>query len=226
MLEKFFMRCSHISDGDSLFRQSVHPVSFKNKGKVFEWAKCFMLYDQPDGSFLASLSWEMYLPTTEEVHDYGCRLAFRRNEKKRIAGKLTDNNRSVYCGAYQLKAKTIRELATPVEELNEVLSAEVVHSVEEGEIAHANLTIVLKPGGVPDIEDTKTAILDRLWSSCSGPMKHICDCDKNIPEHPSSSLAIPPAGAYSDNRSSLSRLWCIIRFQICSWLWRRRNKLA
>jgi hypothetical protein len=211
------MSCRHIADGDSLFRQSIHPLSFK--GKAFAWAKCLMFYDEPEGSLLASLSWERYLPTTEAVHGYGCRLAFRMNEKKRMAGKLTNKSRNVYCGAYQLKGKAIRALAT-VEGLNEVLSADVIHHIEEGEIAHADLRIALKPGEVPDIEGTKTAILDRLWNTCSGPMKHICDCDKDILEHPSSSLAIPPAGAYSDTRSPLLRLWSIIRFHTCSWLWR------
>jgi hypothetical protein len=218
------MSCRDIADGDSLFRQSVHPVSFRG-GKAFAWAKCLMLYDEPDASLLASLTWDRYVPTTEAVHGYGCRLAFRMNEKKRIAGKLTDKNRNVYCGAYQLKGKAIRALAT-VEGLNEVLSADVVHHVQEGEIAHADLIIVLKPGGVADIEGTKTAILDRLWNACSGPMRHICDCDNNILEHPSLDLAIPPAGAYSDTRSSLLRCLCIIRFHICSWLWRRKNRHA
>jgi hypothetical protein len=211
------MSCRRISDGDSLFRQSVHPLAFK--GKRFAWEKCLMLYDEPDGSLLASLTWERYVPTTELVHDYGCRLAFGMNEKKRIAGKLTDKNRNLYCGAYHFKARAIRALST-AEGLNEILSADVLHHVELGEIAHADLRIVLKPGGAPDIEGTKTAILAQLWNMCSGPMKHVCDCDKNISEHPSSSLAIPPAGVYSDTRSSLSRFWSIIRFHICGWLWR------
>jgi hypothetical protein len=60
--------------------------------------------------------------------------------------------------------------------------------------------------------------LDRLWNACSGPLRHICDCDKDIPEHPSSILSIPPGGEYSDTRSYLFRLWCIVRFQICDWL--------
>jgi hypothetical protein len=211
------MSCRHIADGDSLFRQSIHPLSFK--GKAFAWAKCLMFYDEPDGLLLASLTWERYLPTTEAVHGYGCRLALRMNEKKRAAGKLKDGNRNVYCGAYQLKGRAIRALAT-AEGLNEVLSADVVHHVEEGEIAHADLRVVLKPGGAPDIEGTKTAILDRLWNACSGPMKHICDCDRNIPEHPSLRLDVAPAGAYSDTRSLLLRFWCIVRSHICSWLWR------
>jgi hypothetical protein len=215
------MRCGgYIPDGDSLFRQSVYPVSFK--GRAFAWEKCLKLYDQDDGSLLASLTWERYAPTEELIHSYGCRLAFRRNEKKRAGGKLKDKDRQVYCGAYELKGKAIRGLQTK-DGLDEVLSADVVHHVEEGEIAHTDLKIILKLGSVSNIEGTKTAIADRLWNDCSGPLRHICDCDKGMAEHQSSSLITAPAGDYSDTRSSWLRLWCIVRFKICSWLWRNNH---
>src|ERR1700675_5179541 len=211
------MRCGgYIPDGDSLFRQSVYPVSFK--GRAFAREKCLKLYEQDDGSLLASLTWERYAPTEELINSYGCRLAFRRNEKKRAEGKLKDKDRQVYCGAYELKGKAIRALATS-DELDEVLSADVVHHVEEGEIAHTDLRIVLKPGSL-NIDGTKTAIVDRLWSGCSGPLRHTCDCDRGMVEHPSSSLITAPAGDYSDIRPYWLRLWCIVRFQICNWLWR------
>lgn len=210
------MRCGRIPDGDSLFRQSIHPISFK--GRAFAWEKCLKLYEEPDGSVLASLTWERYVPTTELVHDYGCRRAFSINEKKRTHGKLKDKDRHVYCGAYQLKGRAIRALAT-AEALNEILSADVIHHVEEGEIAHADLRIVLKPGAGLDVEGTKTAILDRLWNVCSGPLRHICDYDKDIAVHPSSGLITAPAGPYSDTRSGFLRLWYIVRFRICIWLW-------
>jgi len=213
------MKCGHISDGDSLFRQSIYPVSFKGKGRAFEWRLCLNLKPEDDGSLSASLTWERYAPTTELVHGYGCRLAFRRNEKKRVEGKIKDKDQQVYCGAYQLKGKAIRELEA-TEGLDEILSADVVHHVEAGEIAHANLRIVLKPGGGSDLEGTKTAIVERLWTACSGPLRHICDCDKDMPEHPNSKLITPPAGAYSDDRFYPLKLWHIMRFHICNWLWR------
>src|SRR5256885_5141648 len=138
------MRCgSYISDGDSLFRQAVYPVSFK--GPAFAWGKCLHLNNGNDGSILTSLTWERYVPSQELIHGYGCRLAFRRNEKKRAEGKLKDKNRQLYCGAYQLKGKDIRDLKA-TDELDEILSADVVHHIEEGELAHANLRITLKPG--------------------------------------------------------------------------------
>ncbi len=213
------MACEHIPDGDSLFRQSVYPVSFKSKGRVFAWGRCLNLQPKDDGSLVASLTWERYVPTTKLIHDYGCRLALRRNEKKQAAGEFKDKDQNVYCGAYQMKAKAIRDLGA-TDGLDEILSADVVHRVEEGEIAHANLTVFLKPAFGANVEGTKTAIVDRLWNACSGPLSHTCDCDRNIAEHPSSKLITPPAGAYKDNRSYPLKLWHIIRFHICSWLWR------
>ena len=211
------MRWGHIPDVDSLFRHSVFPLSFK--GGVFAAEKFIKLYDHADGSLLASLAWERYVPTEDLVHGYGCRLASGINKKKQAAGKLTNKNRHVYCGAYQLTGEAIRALAASGG-LDEILSADVVHHIEEGELAHTDLRIVLKPRVGLNIEGTKTMILDRLWNVCFGPLKHICDCDKDIAVHPSSSLIDAPAGAYSDTRSHFVRRLCIIRFQICSWAWR------
>jgi hypothetical protein len=212
------MRCGDIPDGDSLFRQIIHPLSFR--GARFAHDRLLRLYyDQADRSLLASLTWERYVPTTKLIHGYGCRLALGMNEAEQAAGRTKQKNRRIYCGAYELKGKAIRALAAS-EGLHEILSADIVHHVETEEIAHADLRIVLRPGVVSDIEGTKTAILDRLWNACSGPLRHICDCDKDIPEHPSSILSTPPGGEYSDTRSYFFRVWCILRFQVCSWLWR------
>jgi hypothetical protein len=214
------MKCGgHIPDRDSLFRHSIHPLAFR--GVRFAQEKLLKLYDQEDGSLLASLTWGRYVPTTKLIHDSGCRLALHMNEKDRAAGKFKEKNRRIYCGAYELKGVAIRALAAS-EGLNEILSADVIHHVEEGEIAHTDLTITLNAARVANIEGTKTAIVDRLWQNCSGPLRHICDCDKGIAEadHPSSSLTAAPAGDYSDTRSFCLRVWCIVRFQICNWLWR------
>jgi hypothetical protein len=213
------MRCGgYIPDGDSLFRQSVFPLAFK--GPRYAHQKLLKLdYDEGSRSLLGSLTWGRYVPTTEFIHRYGCRLAFHMNEKSRAAGKFKEKDRRVYCGAYELKGKAIRALATS-DELDEVLSADVVHHVEEGEIAHTDLRIVLKPGSA-NIEGTKTAIVVALWGGCSGPLRHKCDCDRGMAEHPSSSLTTAPAGDYSDTRSYWLRLWCIVRFQICNWLWQK-----
>jgi hypothetical protein len=181
------MKCQHIPDGDSSFRECVRPVSFRKR--VFAKELFFNLSDQLDG-FLGSLSWEKYVPTTELVHAHGCSMVFRRNEKKRQEEKFTEKNRQIYCGAYQLKANVIRTLVA-TDGLEEILSADVVHHLELGEIAHTDLKITLKPGS-PNIEGTKTVVLDRLWQGCSGPLKHICGCDKDIAPHPSSDLPMAP----------------------------------
>lgn len=211
------MRWMRIGDRDSLFRQSVFPISFR--GKKFAFDKFIRLEGQQDGTILASLTWERYVPTDGHVHGYGCRLAYRMNEGERARGRFEESRRRVYCGAYHLRGKSVRALAH-TDGLDAVLSADVVHRVENGEIAHTDLRVHLQPGATAHVEATKTMIVDRLWSACSGPLRHICDCDIDLAEHPSTYLATPPGGDYIDTRSSIRRLWCLVRFRVLSWAWR------
>jgi hypothetical protein len=208
-----------IPDGDSLFRHCVHPLAFKKKGLLFSPEKFVKLYDV-EGSILASVAWERYAPTSKEVHEYGCRLAAGINEKASSEAKFRDSDRKIYCGAYQLSASSIRALAV-TEGLDEIASADVVHHIENGEIAHTDLRIVLKNTGGDFVEGTKTAILDRLWHSCYGPLTHICTCDLDMGAHPTTTLLVPPSGSYSDQRSSLCRRWYLVRYRICNWVWKK-----
>jgi hypothetical protein len=208
------MRPRRIPDEDSLFRHSIYPVSFKRD--VFAVGKLWNLVVQSDGSLLGSLVWQRYAPREKHIHRHGCRLALRRNEGKRHEGTFKETNRQVYCGAYRISARSVRSLAS--DQLSGVLSAEVIHHIEDGEIAHSDLRVRLNQ--VPfDTEGTKTAILDRLWNACSGPMKHVCDSDWDISSHPNLHLAVPPLGPYRDSRFLFSRLWSLFRFSICNWMW-------
>jgi len=209
------MRYRCIPNSDGLFRHCIHPTAFRNQGKRFAPHKLIRLKEQ-NGTLLGSLAWERYLPTTKHVHSYGCQLASIRTKK--------NNKRHIYCGAYQLEASAVRALAT-TETLNGISSANVVHHIENGQIAHAELRISLKTGN-NNVESTKTAILDRLWNKCYGPLRYIDDCDQDIIPHPSSDLPTPPAGAYNDTRSCLSRLWSIIRFHLESWYLRTFSQNA
>lgn len=212
------MRYRRIPDNDSLFRHCIHPLPFKNQGRKFASEKVLHLrHDQEKGILLGSLAWERYVPTTKHVHAYGCRVAFYMNEDLRAEGKL-EGDRRIYCGAYRLNASAVRALAT-ADGSNEIASADVVHHIEKGEIAHTDLRVSLKPGDV-NVEGTKTEIVAHLWNAYSGPLTYIADCDRNIEPHPSSYLSMPPRGAYTDTRSCLCRLWSLIRFLIYSWVWR------
>jgi hypothetical protein len=98
-----------------------------------------------------------------------------------------------------------------------VETAEVNHSIEHGEIAHTELRFILKPG-IANIE-AKTAIVDRLWNACSGPLPFICECDRVIADdHPNTNLKCGPAGVYVDRRGG----WSIFRYRIscyiCHWI--------
>jgi hypothetical protein len=207
------MICRHIPDIDSLFRCCIHPHSFKNRKLLVSKKLLNLKYDEKTRTLHGSLTWERYVPTTKYVHAYGCRLASHRNKNS------PSGSQCIYCGAYRLNGSTIRALPT-ADGLNEISSADVVHNIENREIAHADLRISFKPGYLDD-EGTKTAIVDRLWNACCGPLTYIAVCDQHINPHPSLYLSTPPAGQYSDTRSYLYRLWCIIRFQISRWIWRK-----
>ena len=211
---------NRIRDVDGLFRYCLFPTSFSRRR--FVEAKFLKLYDQEDGSLLASVAWERYVPSLKLVHEYGCRISSRINERLRAASKFNSKTRNVYCGAYRLVANRIRALGD-TEGLDEVLSADVVHHPEDGEIAHTDLRIVLETGEY-DREATKTAIVDRLWNECTGPIKHACECDLDVQEHPSIELPVPPRGTYLDQRSLINRFWQIAQFHICQWWLSRKTK--
>lgn len=202
---------SRIPSRNSLFRHCIFPVAFDN-AMEFVNRNFWNLSNQPDGSILGSLVWQRYAPTEQHIHEHGCRMAFRRNEKKREEGRYKEKKRQVYCGAYQVRAKVIRNL--PLDKLLGVQAADVVHHIEGGEIAHTDLRIIPVQGPVAfDLEGTKTAVVDRLWRACTGPIKHICPEDQDLPAHPNTKLPTPPSGEYADKRWRITRFWYRWRFR-------------
>jgi hypothetical protein len=188
------MEDGRLGDDDTVFRHCIYPVSFRGQ-RQFAHEKLIKLYDQPDGSILASVAWGKYMQTADLVHGYGCRLALRRNDKARSDGTFKENKKHVYCGAYALTSADVRVLAV-TEGLEEIFSADLVHHIEDGELAHTDLRITLKPGSGVNIEATKTVILDRLWNACRGPWRHVCPEDGSMSNHCSLSLTDGPRGPY------------------------------
>lgn len=127
--------------------------------------------------------------------------------------------RRVYCGAYQFTTTDVRQLKG-TSGLGEVVSSDVLHKIERNEIAHASIEIQLGADVDKDsVEGTKTAIIDRLWQSSRGPIRHVCDGDIDLNSHPSGLLMEAPGGPYIDNRSPLLYLWCNVRFAVLGfWL--------
>jgi hypothetical protein len=214
------MGLGRIRNGNSLFRHCIYPISFNKKTSSFAYEKMWYLQIQSDGAFHGSLAWERYVPTAEYVHGYGCRLASGINTRKKEAGKFKEKDRHFYCGAYQVRGQAVRALAS-IAGLDEIASTNVVHQVEAGEIAHADLRIFLKPG--IDVEGTKTAIVDRLWNASSGPLRHRCESDLNTLAHHNSDLTEAPAGQYHF-RLWIIRVFWILRFRILNWLWLRSTR--
>lgn len=210
------MKTRVIPSRASVFRHSVHPVSFRG-GKTFDPRNLLNICDLPDGSLETSMAWDRYLPSVKDVHSYGCRLAHQRNQAKQTAGKYNEKYRQIYCGAYETEVLSIRRLVGN-ENLDEIASADVVHQPEDGEIAHVRVIIRVRDDGDLDRENTKTAIIHRIWHAFRGPLIHVCPCDAEIPNHPSSTLATGPAGPYVDRRSRLVQLWSLFRFHCGVWI--------
>jgi hypothetical protein len=192
---------SVVPPGENVWRSAVFPVAFKKKQlspKAF-----FKLYSDETRPFCLEMSLvrERYAPILAMVHGFGCRLAASQNVAQQSKGKLADR---VYCGAYQISARSIEELGrTP--NLPEVKVSQVIHVVEAGEFAHANLRLEVDTQGDEDaIEPIKTLIIDRLWERSRGPAIHVCDCDAGVNPHPSALLQQSPLGPYVDTRSKLA----------------------
>jgi hypothetical protein len=187
-----------LRDDEHIFRSAVFPVAFKKKQLS---TKGFLkLYASEDSPFTLEMSvaWQRFVPSEEMVHHFGCRLAASQNKRRVSAQQKADR---IYCGSYELSARDIRSLVG-MQGLAAVSSAIILHKIEDGEIAHANCTINVDTGGDEDaVETVKTAIVDRLWSLCRGPLKYVCREDRAVEPHPSGFLNEPPLGQYRDLRS-------------------------
>lgn len=204
-----------IPERENLFRHCIHPHSFASK--AFNTTK-YIAIREKNGVYKTSLAWERFVPEVPLVHAYGCSLAQRMNGNDQASGRYREANKKIYCGAYQLNAGSIRALSD-IRGIPEIESIDVVHCIEDGAIAHANLEIVFKDTKDLDLEGAKTAVVDRLWSMMSGPLLHVCACDSEINSHPNLKLPVGPKGVYSDHRSRAVRLWFMIRYSVLSWLW-------
>lgn len=148
------------------------------------------------------------------------------SDKKRLSdGTLRDKDRRLYCGAYHLKARDVRAFAV-TDQLAQISSCDVIHKPEEGQIAHVAFRALLRSADDTEVEGTKTAIVDRLWNACSGPLRHVCDEARALPAHPSHLLPTGPRGVYVDRRSYLSRVCMMIKCHLCTWLYSIRECLA
>jgi hypothetical protein len=197
-----------VPDGEQVWRSAVFPIAFKKK-KLSQRA-LFKLYSAEASPFLVEMSLvrEKYAPSLEMMHGFGCRLAAAQNRNRVADGKAADR---IYCGAYQLRCEDIRRLSEEPQ-LPEVRNAQVLHIVENDELAHANMQIEVDTGGDEEaIEPVKTLIVDRLWSKSSGPAKHICASDTQVQDHPSEALEDGPNGPYAQR----SNAWVRVEVLLC-----------
>ena len=178
------------------------------------------LYNDTNPRFIeASFVWERYAPLMSYVHAYGCRNSKRRNQQR------GSRSRDVYCGSYQLLASAIRGLENTTG-LPEVATADVIHCIENNEIAHASLQIRLRDT-VPedDLEGVKTAIVDRIWNCSRGPLRHACSGDKDLKPHPNANLTLAPLGPFVANISIAQQVWRVARYWWSYLVWKFQAQL-
>ncbi len=189
-----------------MFRCVVFPIPFA-KNKVFKPQRFIQLYPEGEGLLMGSLTWHRLTPELRHLHGYGCRLARRMNAK----AKEKDSPK-LYCGAYSFAVTDVRQLVG-ADNLSQVTSADVIHKIEDGEVAHAEIRIQFQSNGTQTaITGTKTAIVDRLWNASRGALKHTCACDADTKPHPSELLHAGPRGEYVDKRSRAVRFCHVFRF--------------
>jgi hypothetical protein len=204
---------------DNIFRGAHHPVAFQKKN--FRHAMFMKLYSAEDNprQIEASFIWDRYAPTPSLVHAYGCRVSTARNQRQ-------SRNRNVYCGSYHLKVDYVRSLAA-TEGLPEVATADMIHQIENNELAHAACIIRLRDETDEEaIEGIKTVIAERLWNGSRGPLTHTCTTDRDLDPHPNSGLDEAPLGGYSDDRSLVKRALCLARYGLLLVLWKLRRFFA
>jgi hypothetical protein len=211
------MSCLGVANGAKLFRHCVFPQSFRgNKKPVFACEKLWKLHDNPDGTLEGSLAWELFVPTTQHVHAYGQRLADQRNQRARDDGKYDEKRKAIYLSAYVVTAAAVRQLPG-TDNLSEVKSADVVHKVEAGEIAHAAVIISVNPGA--HLEETKTAIIDRLWNNSTGPLTNRETRPQLGQQSPGIDLPPGPKGESVETRNTFLIVCCCVRFYALKYLW-------
>jgi hypothetical protein len=203
-----------LPETDNVFRSAHHPIVFRRN--IFRPGPFLRLYNNPDPRTIeASFVCQRYAPELCYVHSYGCRISRGRNQNRRPEA------RDVYCGAYNLKVGTMRGLATTNGLRGVIVRADVVHQIENNEIAHAALKIELDQNVQEDaIEGVKTAIVDRLWYWSYGPLLHRCYADRNLVPHPNTRLPPGLSGQYVESRSVAKRMCDLVRFGFLYAAWK------
>lgn len=121
------------------------------------------------------------LPSSADVHDYGCRTAANGNTVRAAEAAAKDKPtppKLHYLGFYELGVADA-SAASNIAYLVYVEPCE-----ENGEKAHCHLTLSEVPGLDQNTPKSvyRTKVVDHLWRSLRGPDRHTCDCDASVKE--------------------------------------------
>jgi hypothetical protein len=152
------MNHHRIPDCYDIYRAVLYPVAFNKKNNITE--KRLFHLTTIDENIISSVVSERYAPNSNCIHEYGRRLAEKRQ------------NKSIYCGYYQILVKDIKSFINKCDYKESIKFVGVIHNIEDNEIAHADLTFKTSEN-VHDIEELKTFIVVELYYIIRGPFKYI-----------------------------------------------------
>ncbi|WP_155912080.1 hypothetical protein [Methylobacterium sp. 77] len=172
------IQLDHITQDDVIARCVIYPIHFVDDG-VFS-KNALMRFEnitkvsKPD--YAISVVPRSLLATEDEVHQYGCRTASRKNvrmfQKWGIDGTI--QNRSFYCGYYEIEVSTVLDIS------QDEYSVQVVLSPENSEPSHSEIQFIANTNKTQtQLRDARGDLLIKLNSKLRGPQRHICSTDKS-----------------------------------------------
>ena len=179
-----------------IYRAVLYPVAFNKKNNITE--KNLFHLTTIDKNIISSVVSERYAPNSNCIHEYGRRLAEKRQ------------NKSIYCGYYQISVKDIKSYMNINKSYfkKSMKFVGVIHNIEDNEIAHADLTFKISENE-HDIENLKTSIAAELYRIIRGPFKYIEPNDTSTTGNPCEKLEYK-GYISSCNRYSLKAIWLSI----------------
>ena len=129
----------------------------------------------PDGVYHESAVLRRLAPTEDDVHQIGCGIAQRQNERKQQPEP--GPKRRYYCGF-----RTATLISLPRQ--GDGYSVEFTNLPEDGEEAHIDVALIITVEGKSARAVRRTDAGLALAEQFGPPAPHVCECDLNDGHHP------------------------------------------
>lgn len=172
------IQLDHVAQTDVIARCVIYPIHFVDSdvfsNNLLLKFENITKVSKPD--YAISVVPRSRLVEDDDVHQYGCRTAGRKNVRmfKKWGIDGTIENRCFYCGYYEIEVSTALEIAQ-----DEYL-VQVVLSPESDEPSHSEIQFIANTTKTQSqLRDARGDLLIKLNSQLRGPQRHICSADNN-----------------------------------------------